>query len=263
MARDELNQLLQQRDEWKVVKLTLDQTIADYKNHTDELNNQLLERDHVILNRTEELVAIRQELASAYQQTEDRNTNIAELQAEIAAMKASEVQLNDTLRKTRVALTKEKTRVQLYENMAPAGEPVASSATPAPAMESTVPSGTSGLNQGDSTVSANEEVRAGSPSLGGRLASPYVLQTDLLRNAVEAGRREIIDLDDDDAPPAAMRSLVPSVTRQAEIETITVGLEVEHERTDVGIKHMINSVADKEGAIGLINTMQDMHDVST
>lgn len=260
MARDEVNQLLQQRDEWNEVKITLDQTISDYKNHTDELNNQLLERDHVILNRTEELATIRQELASAYQQSEDRNANIAQLQAEIAAMKESEAQLNDTLRKTRVALTREKTRVQLYENVGPATALGAPGPGPEQTPSSAAPTAPT-MTPTDAAVVTNAEVRAGSPSLGDRLASPYVLQTDLLRDAVEAGRREITDLDDDDAPPAAMRSLVPSVTRQAEIETITAGLEVEHERTDVGIKHMVNSLADKEGAIGLINVMQEMHDV--
>mmetsp|Transcript_37952 Transcript_37952/g.65546 ORF Transcript_37952/g.65546 Transcript_37952/m.65546 type:complete len:638 (-) Transcript_37952:139-2052(-) len=235
-ARDEVEQLLRQRDEWIDLKLTLEQTISDYEQKCDEQNSQLLEKDHQLLNRSDEITTLQGTIDDAGRDVEDRNQQIEALQAEIRHLKEAETEMNDMLRKTRVALTKEKARVQMYENLA-ATVPIASS----------------------QPVARPEPVAMEEPPQI-RIESPYILQTDLIRPAADLEEREIIDLDDREAMPAVMRTLVPSVVRLAEIQAIHDGAEVSEERTDIGIKHMINSLADKEGAMGVITAMQDMGD---
>lgn len=266
-----MNQLLRQREEWNEDKIGLDQTIADYKSQADDLNNLLLERDHEILNRAEELSALRQELAGAYQQTEDRNSKITELEAQLVVMKDKEAELNDALLKTRVALTREKARVEMYRNVAPVSTVTAVSASgnSEATMSSTVNNatiehpGSEPYQQGRENTEATTEMQPDVQQRD-RGSSPYVLQQDIrLFLAAEAEQQQVTDLDDEDAPLPSMRSVVPSVTRQAEMQAITAGLEqIEAARTDIGIKHMVNSVADKQGATGLIKLLQDeAHDV--
>jgi len=193
MARDEVNQLLQQRDEWMDLKLTLEQTIGDYALRSEEQAGVLLQKEHDLLARTDEIRALEQSLSESQQIEVDRQKSIEALQEEIKQIKETEAAMNETLRKTRVALTKEKARVQMYENLA-ATVPLSSQPAPRP----------------EPVVMAAPEVR---------LDSPYVLQQDLIRT-VNPEDREIIDLDDRDPLPAVMRTLVPSVVRLAEIQAV-------------------------------------------
>lgn len=206
MARDELHQLLQQRDEWLDLKITLEQTISDYAVRNEEQNSLLLQKEHELLGRSDEIASVQQDLSEAHQRETERNATIDSLGAEIQQLKDAESAINETLRKTRVALTKEKARVQMYENLA-ATLPLSSS-QPAP---------------------RPEPVAMTAPEV--RLDSPYVLQQDLLRT-VGAEEREVIDLDDRDLLPPAMRSLVPSVLRLAEIQAVHDSTKDNLERFD-------------------------------
>ena len=166
----------------------------------------MLEKDHQLLNRSDEIATLQGSIDEAGRDVEDRNQQIEALQAEIRHLKEAETEMNDTLRKTRVALTKEKARVQMYENLA-ATVPIASS----------------------QPVARPEPVAMEEPPQI-RIESPYILQTDLIRPAADLEEREIIDLDDREAMPAVMRTLVPSVVRLAEIQAIHDGAEVSEER---------------------------------
>lgn len=207
-ARNEVEQLLRQRDEWIDLKLTLEQTIGDYERRCEEQNNQLLEKDHDLLKRSDEIATLDGIINGAKRSAEERNQQIEALQAEIQQMKNAEIELNDTLRKTRVALTKEKARVQMYENLA-ATVPLASSQS-----------------------AVRPEPAAMEPPPQVRVESPYILQTDLIRPAagLSEEEREVIDLDDRDALPAVMRTLVPSVVRLAEIQAVHDGAQDSLER---------------------------------
>lgn len=193
MARDEVNQLLRQRDEWMDVKLTLEQTISDYAVRGEDQAAVLLQKEHDLLSRADEINTLKESLTESQQAQVDRNKAIEALQEEVKQMKVAEAAMNETLRKTRVALTKEKARVQMYENLA-ATVPLSSQPAPRP-----------------------EPVAMAAPEV--RLDSPYVLQQDLIRT-VNPEDREIIDLDDRDPLPAVMRTLVPSVVRLAEIQAV-------------------------------------------
>ncbi len=188
------------------MKLTLEQTIGDCERRCDDQNSQLLEKDHQLLNRSDEIATLQGTIHQAGQDMDERNQQIEALQAEIRSLKEAETEMNDTLRKTRVALTKEKARVQMYENLV-----------------ATVPPASS------QPVARPEPVAMEAPPQV-RIESPYILQTDLIRPAADLEEREIIDLDDRDAMPAVMRTLVPSVVRLAEIQAIHDSAVVSDER---------------------------------
>jgi hypothetical protein len=105
-----------------------------------------------------------------------------------------------------VALTREKSKLDLYQNV--------SASTAAP------PSRTASVNNinnsGTTAVSTiQEEHEEEAPQV--RLDSPYILQQQV--QPIPTGGT-VTDLDDDDAAPAVMRGLVPSLLRQAEIEAV-------------------------------------------
>jgi hypothetical protein len=203
LARDELNQLLRQRDEWSELKLTLEQSISDYVQRGEEQSNLLLQKDHELLGKSDEIVELNQNLAVANQRTDDHRHQVSLLEGEIKQLKEAEAAMNESLRKTRAALTKETARVRLYENLA-----------------ATAPSTSTSTSQ---PLRRPEPVRMAAPAEV-RVDSPYLLQQELMRRtAVDPENRELIDLDDQEAVPAGMRMLVPSVLRQAEIQTVQEG----------------------------------------
>lgn len=209
MARDEINSLMRQRDEWTDLKGTLEQTIEDYKYQAQQHEEQRQQQLADTQRREEEVRQLQSQLQEAAQREQDRTQQIASLEAELQNLRDNETQLNDTLRKTRVALTREKSRLEMYQNATTAGTTTASfsAGTSVRLTESSNPA----------TVQEEEpEPEAPQPQV--RLDSPYILQQEVLPLVTPGA--QVTDLDDDDAPPAVMRTLVPTVTRQAEIEAV-------------------------------------------
>lgn len=208
LARDEVASLLRQRDEWTETKSAFEQTIVDLHHREGERDEQDRQRQAESQRHSEEIQGLEQRLREADQRERDRQQQIASLEGEIQRMREGEEQLKETLRKTRVALSKEKTRVEQYRIAA--ANPVAMMASP-----------TSQQQQPPTAASAepNEDDDAGSQQTAEtRRDGPYVLQQDMISSPARGV--PVIDLDDEEVRPAVMRTLVPSVTRLAEIEAI-------------------------------------------
>jgi hypothetical protein len=210
LARDEVNSLLRQRDAWEDMKVTLDQTIDDFKHRAEQQDEQMREVQLQMQSRDQEIHDLRYHLSAGEARAAEDQARIAELHAEISRMKESEAQLNESLRKTRVALTREKSKLDLYQN-------VSASVAAAPSRAASV----SNINSSSSgaAVGSIPEEQEEAPQV--RLDSPYILQQQV--QPIPTGGT-ITDLDDDDAVPAVMRTLVPSLLRQAEIETVHASL---------------------------------------
>jgi myosin heavy subunit len=201
LARDEVSSLLQQRDEWTEQKSALEQTVADMQQRDAERDEMEQRRQQDGQRQHEEMHALQLQLREADQRERDRAQQTAALEAELQRMRDSESQLNDTLRKTRVALTQEKSKLELYRNASANPTPVNAAPTRQASMLGAV---------------REQEEPAAAPQV--RPDSPYILQQEIRPIVAPGGT--VTDLDDDEAGPAVIRTLVPSVTRLAEIHAI-------------------------------------------
>jgi myosin heavy subunit len=207
LARDEVSSLLQQRDEWTEQKSALEQTVADMQQRDAERDEMEQRRQQDGQRQHEEMQALQLQLREADQRERDRAQQTAALEAELQRMRDSESQLNDTLRKTRVALTQEKSKLELYRSASANPTPV----NAAPTRQASILGAVR-----EQEEPAEHAEPAAAPHV--RPDSPYILQQEIRPIAAPGGT--VTDLDDDEAGPAVIRTLVPSVTRLAEIQAI-------------------------------------------
>jgi DNA repair exonuclease SbcCD ATPase subunit len=204
LARDEVSSLLQQRDEWTEQKSALEQTVADMQQRDAERDEMEQRRQQDGQRQHEEMQALQLQLREADQRERDRAQQTTALEAELQRMRDSESQLNDTLRKTRVALTQEKSKLKLYRNASANPTPVNAAPT----------------RQASLLGAVREQEEPAEPVAAPQVRpdSPYILQQEIRPIVAPGGT--VTDLDDDEAGPAVIRTLVPSVTRLAEIQAI-------------------------------------------
>ena len=210
LARDEVTQLLSQREEWEEMKITLEQSIDNYKYKYDEKIIELQKYEKIILEKNENIIKFEKEINELNKHNDDQNTRITELEIEISNFKELEIQLNNKIKEGRIALSREKSRVEMYQNV-----------TVSSGRGSTAGGNNNNIIEEENTTTAAGTTDSTDGAREGQADSPYTLQQELhIQSTTTAGDRAVRDIDDEDATPAALRCLVPSVTRQAHIQAI-------------------------------------------
>jgi hypothetical protein len=238
-----VTKLLTQRDEWEVTKLTLDQTIAGFQQRCEEYEERLAQKDHEMDQKMNEMAQLHRKIEEGFLAGAEQNSKIIELEAEIARVKESETEMHEKFKATKIALTKEKAKVALYQSVNPVSSGHHNSYNNNTNNNSNNNLSSSSVNSGTNASTAGgpqepqqthqqQEQQAQQEQVPPpRPDSPYLLQEELRATvATLAAEVELVELDDEEEPAAAMRGLVPRLQHQAEIRGFLEGTEESIER---------------------------------